>query len=705
MIINSIELENFRIYQGRNVVNLSPVEGKNIYVISGKNGFGKTTFLMSLVWCLYGRQMEDVDDLYKREITEKGGYTKYIVTSLNRQAKVEKETYFSVKISITDAIIPGLTCSEISIKRTYNTRTATEDLEILIDGTENELIKELSEGSTRGEDNFIRDYILPIEIAKFFFFDAEKIVSLAEVNTPEQRENLSRAYSEILGIKKYEDTKKVYEDMQLRLRSRTASARERSLIKSLTDDITDSKLSIGEHNKQIIDFKDHRTDLKFESDEIQKKLIRIGNLITLEELAKLRVSKASLENRQNDLQTELSKSYDLVPFAIAANKLSEVASQVNLEAEFKELKYKRENVVDVEDRILDDLAEEVRQCGKDKSINGSIQDFYNTTLRKLIKRYFLPDALEFDKDFRILHDLTESERVQLRTLIDNLRLSFREQFKRLHFEYNQTRHELNQIRRSIADAESLAEDAVVKADRERKAQLDDEIEQIGQDIGGLDHANTALHLNIVQKEKQLEDLRKKLKASEQDQEKDRLTESLSQRLREYITLYKERKKDSLAGQIKKGLGMLMHKRGFIKDVKVHIIGDLIEIDLYNKRGEVILKEGLSKGEQQLYATALLYALVEESDFDFPIFIDSPMQKFDDQHAENIVRHFYPSIAEQVILFPLINKELSAGEYELLRPNVARSYLIVNHDADQSGFEEVAPEELFPRYSALYHTSN
>ena len=151
--------------------------------------------------------------------------------------------------------------------------------------------------------------------------------------------------------------------------------------------------------------------------------------------------------------------------------------------------------------------------------------------------------------------------------------------------------------------------------------------------------------------------------------------------------------------------MLMHKKGFVHDVKVHIIGGDIEIELYNKRGDVILKEGLSKGEQQLYATALLYGLVEESDFDFPIFIDSPMQKFDDQHAENIVRHFYPKIADQVILFPLINKEMTAREYEMLLPSVARSYLIVNQDADQSSFEEVAPDALFSRYAKLYHNNS
>ena len=170
MIIKQVELENFRIYRGLNTVDLSPKDGQNIYVVSGKNGFGKTTFLMSLVWCLYGRQMQEVDELYEREIKEKGGYTKYIVTSLNRQAKADDDTSFSVKLTITNAIIPALTCGEISIKRTYNTRTATEDLEILIDGFENELIKGLGDEKTRGEENFIRDYLLPIEIAKFLLY-------------------------------------------------------------------------------------------------------------------------------------------------------------------------------------------------------------------------------------------------------------------------------------------------------------------------------------------------------------------------------------------------------------------------------------------------------------------------------------------------------------------------------------------------------
>ena len=164
MIIKSIELNNFRIYKGVNQIVLTPDGEKNIIIVSGNNGFGKTTFLMSLVWCLYGKNMEKVDDLYKKEIDEKGGYNKYIGNSLNTQAAQEGETRFSVSVTFTDVEIPNTTCTEITIIRSYDSATSTNDeLKILIDGKDNDLFSDKNE-----EEMFIRDYILPIEIAKFF---------------------------------------------------------------------------------------------------------------------------------------------------------------------------------------------------------------------------------------------------------------------------------------------------------------------------------------------------------------------------------------------------------------------------------------------------------------------------------------------------------------------------------------------------------
>lgn len=54
MIISKIALNNYRLYQGVNEIEFKIKNGKNIYLISGENGFGKTTFLHSLIWCLYG---------------------------------------------------------------------------------------------------------------------------------------------------------------------------------------------------------------------------------------------------------------------------------------------------------------------------------------------------------------------------------------------------------------------------------------------------------------------------------------------------------------------------------------------------------------------------------------------------------------------------------------------------------------------------
>ena len=123
----------------------------------------------------------------------------------------------------------------------------------------------------------------------------------------------------------------------------------------------------------------------------------------------------------------------------------------------------------------------------------------------------------------------------------------------------------------------------------------------------------------------------------------------------------------------------MHKNSFIKNVSVDISDDIIEINLYNSSGELINKDEFSEGEKQLYATSLLKALVEESNINFPVFVDSPLQKFDEKHTENIISDFYPSISDQVVIFPLLNKELSEKEYEKIKRKISSAIIINNID--------------------------
>lgn len=109
---------------------------------------------------------------------------------------IKEDAQYYVEIVLSDVFIPSIPCSMITIRRTYDYFLDVESVDVLIDGQVNELAKEV------GYDIFINDFILSKDIAKFFFFDAEKIVNLAEVKSIDEKRRLSTAYSEVLGIKK-----------------------------------------------------------------------------------------------------------------------------------------------------------------------------------------------------------------------------------------------------------------------------------------------------------------------------------------------------------------------------------------------------------------------------------------------------------------------------------------------------------------------
>ncbi|KYG81659.1 DNA sulfur modification protein DndD [Roseivirga ehrenbergii] len=700
MIFTEVEFNNFRIYKGNNPIYLAPSADKNITVVSGMNGFGKTTFLMGLVWCLYGRQMDQVDDFYKKEIKSYGGYDKYIGNSLNRLALKEGRTVFSVSIVITDLNIPEIPCQEIKITRAYDVVTSASDkVQILIDGHESELVKGLGDTKLTAEEIFIRDFIMPMEIAKFFFFDAEKIITLAEVADKQQRVSLNRAYSEVLGIKKYEDLKAELEEVLLRIRQDSASANERMELEKLQAEYNQINIEVEVKTEQIDNNTSDIEKLEFEATQIQEKLIREGNQMTAQQLEELRGKAATLESKLKILQDELKSSYDVIPFAIAGDKLLSVLNQLDIESELKNAQLSEEQVKDSTDKIINDLIAQPKP--KDVVIDYRVEDFYKTTIKSLIRKHFFSGVPTVDPEFQFIHDYSDTEKNELGALVNSLKLSFKESFRRINGDYNYSKNELSTIRRQLKLAESNAEDPVISALRTKKKKIDNDIESLTAKVNSLHQEIGAANNNKGQLKRRIDNISQKIEVSKSLKAKDETTKRLIGELQTFIEEFKKQKKESLEREILSGLNSLMHKKSFIKKVDVDIIGDEIDIQLRNERNEVIRKEGLSNGEKQMYASALLKGLVEESNIEFPVFIDSPMQKFDVKHAENIVRYFYPSISDQVVIFPLVKKEMTQDEYDIILPRVSNVYLIHNLGNDHSEFKEVKnPEDLFQAFEEI-----
>lgn len=699
MKIKSIEICNFRIYKGLNKIDLANNKSeKNIIIISGKNGFGKTSFLMALVWCLYGKHMPDVDELYKREISAQGGYNKYIFNSLNRLAKKEGDTKFFITITFSDVNIPEIPCKEIKIKRSYEAEsTMDEDVEILIDNDRSDIPTEM------GFENFIREFILPIEIAKFFLFDAEKIVNLAEVNTSEQRKNLSQAYSEVLGIKKYENLKKDLEQYQRELREEFASSDEKKLLVEYNANLEKLEINIKDNHDKILEIRNTKDEMRKELTDIQERLIRAGGTISHDDYKNLKLREEELEVNINSFQEDLKKSFDFIPFAITGNRIVDIKEQLVKESNYKSNQFIEEKIKQTTNHILTDLMK--APIPVELPIDYGIQKYYCSKFEELIRKHFFDNTPAMPEDFKIIHDFSDTLIEEFDTMYNNLKISFRKSFERLNGDYNQARNELNLIRKKLKEAETKQGDEIIQEFKKKQDELEESIikientiESMNREIGEWTNEKTQIIKNI-------DEITKKIKVGEANKEKDQIAEDSINILRDFIVNFKEQKKKSLEAQILNSLKSLMHKKGFISKVKVDIIGDDIDILIFNKRGEEIIKESLSKGEQQMYATALLMGLVEESEIEFPVFIDSPMQKFDEEHAENIIKNFYPKISDQVILFPLINKELNQEEFKILSKNISKAFLINNINEDHSEFLPVLASELIKVYNQKYKNVN
>ena len=466
MIIREVVLNNFRIYYGTNGIVFQPSPGKNIFVVSGFNGYGKTTFLMSLVWCLYGRQMGDVDEFYEKEIKENGGYQKYISNSVNNLAKSKNENVFSVSIVFEQVQIPTIECNEIKITRRYNIdKGIDEEPEILIDGRPNELTGEIE------PEVFIREFIMPIEIAKFFFFDAEKIISLAsDLNSIEQKRKLSSAYSEVLGIKKYENLKSNLEKILRDLREKSASPKELIELNNLNAQIENIDISIDANQAKILDLNQEDQDSRNDLREIQEELVKSGCLVTADQLQLLKTQRDALEKERDDIFSRFKDLYENLPFAIAGDVLFSLNRQVDDEINYRNLTFESQQIEQKVEKVLEELNK--AQHEYPETIPFKYQEFYYSQFKIIIKKHFYKEAPVLPEDFKILHNFSDTEKLELDEINNALKYSFKGTFKTLTRDFNQTRNELSRIEKKLSEAESKEENPRVTELRNKKSQLD-----------------------------------------------------------------------------------------------------------------------------------------------------------------------------------------------------------------------------------------
>ena len=90
MLLEKITLENFGIYQGKNVFELTSTEEKPIILCGGQNGGGKTTLFDSVMLCLYGQNS------FEKRMSKKE-YEQFLSRKIHKDEEKQKNTSLRIE--------------------------------------------------------------------------------------------------------------------------------------------------------------------------------------------------------------------------------------------------------------------------------------------------------------------------------------------------------------------------------------------------------------------------------------------------------------------------------------------------------------------------------------------------------------------------------------------------------------------------------
>lgn len=184
MLLQTIELQNFRQFVNEKI-DFSTDPERNVTLIIGENGTGKTTFAQAFFWCFYGETDFSDKIILNRSVIEK-------------MTPDQKETV-RVAIRLTHG------SAEYEIIRTQEYKKAYTNRATAANTVLNVQVKS-ADGNTRYlkplECESAIQNILPKELANYFFFDGERIEKMSkEIASGRKSSGFSNAVVGLTGLK------------------------------------------------------------------------------------------------------------------------------------------------------------------------------------------------------------------------------------------------------------------------------------------------------------------------------------------------------------------------------------------------------------------------------------------------------------------------------------------------------------------------
>ena len=184
MLLESITLENFRQFRHESIDFAQGENGKNVTIIIGENGTGKTTFAQAFFWCMYG----------ETEFSDKNMLNKLVANEM----KPGQECKVQVTLKLRHGDVSYTLMREQTYRKDYSNRVKGDNTVFDIakkdpNGNTSYVKKSQCESEVKG--------ILPKELSRYFFFDGERIEKMSkDISTGKKATDFADAVKGLLGL-------------------------------------------------------------------------------------------------------------------------------------------------------------------------------------------------------------------------------------------------------------------------------------------------------------------------------------------------------------------------------------------------------------------------------------------------------------------------------------------------------------------------
>jgi len=610
--ISSLSIENLGPFRERQTLNLEVCERRPVILVKALNGSGKTTLLTAIQIGLYGAKA-----------IAGGRRSEYDQLLLGLQ---RKDAISNALVEVGVTVEMGGSIRRLIVKREWFRKSDSifEELSV-IDGDSKE--PELSQNW----DEFIGS-ILPVELVQLFLFDGEKIEALA--NPDRLPDLLKRATEVFLGIGGIES-----------LGNDLKALERRAAIKNKN---ASTEFEAARANLEILEVQTHQLEAKL-------------HLLTQEH--------AAAQNAADRAQVALNKysakaqNHGLAAYEQAANIRNTVVVSKN-------------NVNALRANLVETISDPVLPIGWLSTLWTQYLDAWNQDQHERYEKLLSQEFTKRDK--RIILALSNIVSKSAVISIQNVLSADLHSYNMTPSTHAATLQDAppKEIERHLMDAKSRLrkelygiEKAQSELDRaeQQMGQIPAE-EQVSEILRALQEHSKSESLaesrlneitrRVDETKNQLHHVQIRLNAAQErlgtefrNQSWEAKGLDASNRARQVLLVFKERllasKAQWLSNVITTEFQNLLRKRNLIAKVLIDPV--TYQVSIKDGKHHELPMERLSAGERQLLAISVLSALIKERKGRFPVVVDTPLARLDQQHRSALIKRFFATVSHQVVV--------------------------------------------------------